>query len=349
LTNDIAVDGTTTLKMSGWTDATSTDFIIDGTASEKLTFTGNTLYSASVQGGAGNDSVTSGDGADEISLGAGADTVNSGDGNDRIGAEGGTQTLAITYGDNDTVTVTVNGVASDALVIPAGGGESDANVAEDLVALINAKSATNFATAAVGGTNDVVITYDQYFTAATVSESDAGDAAATVSVGAASGFSDAGDDVINLGDGVDYVYYNAGADKINTGGNDSDADIIYFQSDVADVAAEWTDTAAGSTVDVSEAVIITGYTLDKLDLADSAGDFAAVNTAVETQVTSNDAIGSDNDVDLFTGTYDSTTGLFTSAATADATDLLLIYDNDVGGTNDFSAIVLLEELTLTEN
>ncbi len=54
---------------------------------QKLTFVGNTLYSASVQGGAVNDSVTAGDGADEISLGAGADTVNAGAGNDRIGAE----------------------------------------------------------------------------------------------------------------------------------------------------------------------------------------------------------------------------------------------------------------------
>jgi hypothetical protein len=285
--------------------------------------------------------VTSGDGADEISLGAGADTVNAGAGNDRIGAEGGTQTLAITYGDNDTVTVTVNGVASDALVIPAGGAESDANVAADLVALINAKSSTNYATAAVGGTNDVVITYDQYFTGATVSETDAGNGNDTVAVGTATAFSDAGDDVINLGDGVDYVYYNAGADKINTGGNDSDADIIYFQSDVADVAAAWTDTAAGSTVDVSEAVIITGYTADILDLASSAGDFAAVNTAVETQVTTAAAIGNADDVDLYTGTYDSATGLFTSTATADATDLLLIYDNDVSGTADYSAIVLV--------
>jgi hypothetical protein len=327
--------------MSGWTDAGSTDFIIDGSASEKLTFVGNTLYSASVQGGAGNDSVTAGDGADEISLGAGADTVNAGAGNDRIGAEGGTQTLAITYGDNDTVTVTVNGVASAALVIPAGGGESDANVAADLVALINAKSALNFATAAVGGTNDVVITYDQYFTGATVAEVDAGNGNDTVSVGTATGYSDAGDDVINLGDGVDYVYYNAGADKINTGGNDSDADIIYFQSDAADVAATWTDTAAGSTVDVSNAVIITGYTLDKLDLAASAGDFAAVNTPVETMVTSNDAIGNNDDVDVYTGVYNATTGLFTSAATASATDLLVIYDNDVSGTPDFSAIVLV--------
>jgi len=337
LTNDIAVDGTTTLRMSGWTDASSTDFIIDGTAAEKLTFVGNTLYSASVQGGAGNDSVTSGDGADEISLGAGADTVNAGAGNDRIGAEGGTQTLAITYGDNDAIVVTVNGVASASVTA----SNDDITTATNIAAAINAKSATNFATAAVDASNDVVITYDQYFTGATVTDNTGADGNDTVSVGTATGYSDAGDDVINLGDGVDYVYYNAGADKINTGGNDSDADIIYFQSDAADVAATWTDTAAGSTVDVSNAVIITGYTLDKLDLAASAGDFAAVNTPVETMVTSNDAIGNNDDVDVYTGVYNATTGLFTSAATASATDLLVIYDNDVSGTPDFSAIVLV--------
>jgi hypothetical protein len=141
--------------------------------------------------------------------------------------------------------------------------------------------------------------------------------------------------------------FGGGADTINTGGNDSDADIIIVNADAADIATLWTDTAAGSTVDVSSAPIVTAYTADILNFAGSAGDFAAVNAATVTQVTTAAAIGNADDVDLYTGTYSAATGLFTSTATADATDLLLIYDNDVAGTSDFSAIVLVGGVTST--
>jgi len=153
-----------------------------------------------------------------------------------------------------------------------------------------------------------------------------------------------GADIIDGGDAIDKIHGGNGADKMS-GGTGSDADEFHYDAtgETAAAPSAWTNTAAGSTVDVSSADIISGEVGDKINLTDidGSGDtFTAVNET-DTQVTTAASIGQSADVDYYTGNYDSTTGLFTSAADANASDILIIWDNngDTTGT-DYEMIVV---------
>ena len=264
---------------------------------------------------------------------------------DKIGLNGRVETYTITYDAGDKAKLTLNGVDTAQVTFAT----DVATAAAAVASAVNDTTATSHATA-TSALGVVTVTYQSWEGVAGSSTfTDAGIllTGGVADAVSAAGTNSSGDDAISLGDGADVYVFGGGADTINTGGNDGDADTIIMNADAADIAAAWTDTAAGSTVDVSGAVILTGYTADKIGLAGSAGDFTAVNTATTTQVTTAATIGNADDVDLFTGTYDSATGLFTSEATANATDLLLIYDNDVSGTADYSAIVLVGGVTST--
>jgi hypothetical protein len=285
--------------------------------------------------------------ADEISGGAGNDVLTGNAGADRFGLTGRVETITIaSYDAADTVKFTANGVESE--VITAGTGNTNAaTVADDLADAINATSATSFVTA-TADTGVVTVTYAQYFgvAGATTLTVDGGtDMTAAVAIDTAG--DNAGADTISGGTGADTIVAGSGADSINTGGNDGAVDVIIIASDAASAPATWTDTSGGSTVDVSSALRITAYATDTISLAASAGNFTAVNPATITQVTTAASIGNADDVDLYTGTYDSTTGLFTSTAQANATDLLMIYDNDVAGTAAYSMVVLIGGVTTT--
>jgi len=336
--------GTATLNFSGFTSSSSASILVDGNSDGAKTITGNSTANVLLSGN-GDNTVTGGAGADTISIGSGENTVTAGAGVDKIGLNGRVETYTITYDAGDKAKLTLNGVDTAQVTFAT----DVATAAAAVASAVNDTTATSHATA-TSALGVVTVTYQSWEGVAGSSTfTDAGIllTGGVADAVSAAGTNSSGDDAISLGDGADVYVFGGGADTINTGGNDGDADTIIMNADAADIAAAWTDTAAGSTVDVSGAVILTGYTADKIGLAGSAGDFTAVNTATTTQVTTAATIGNADDVDLFTGTYDSATGLFTSEATANATDLLLIYDNDVSGTADYSAIVLVGGVTST--
>lgn len=337
--------GDATFNFSGLT-STGGALIIDADDDgDDKTIVGNNEANTYLAGGAGDNTITAGAGADGIAIGTGDNTVTSGGGADIVGYTGRVETFTMTYDADDTTKLTLNGVDTAAVTHAT----DLATTAAAVATAVNNTSATSFATA-TSALGVVTVTYYAWAGEAGSStdvDTDTDGTTATADAVSAAGTATSGDDAISLGAGADTYVYGGGADTVNTGGNDSGADSIVMNVDAADIASTWTDTAAGSTVDVSEAVIVTGYTSDTINLAGSAGDFAAINTATTTQVTTAANIGNADDVDLFTGTYDASTGLFTSEATADATDLLLIYDNDVAGTADYSAIVLVGGVTST--
>lgn len=337
--------GDVTFNFSGFT-STGGALIIDADDDgDDKSIVGNDEANIYLAGGAGDNSITSGAGADGIAIGTGDNTVRSGLGSDKVGYTGRVETFTMTYDAGDTTKLTLNGVDTSAVTHAT----DLATTAAAVATAVNATSATSFATAtsALGVVTVTYYTWGGTAGAATDVDTDGDSTTATAVAVSAAGTATSGDDDINLGDGADTYVFGGGADVVSTGGNDGDADTIVVNADVADIASAWTDTSAGSTVDVSQALILTGYTADVINLAGSAGDFAAVNAATTTQVTTAASIGSADDVDFYTGTYDSATGLFTSEATADSADLLLVYDNDVSGTADYSAIVLVGGVTST--
>jgi Ca2+-binding RTX toxin-like protein len=80
-TTTIAIEGTTTLKLSGWTDDAGNDLTFTTTDDEKKTFTGSNANTF-ITTGAGVDTITTGSGADRIEAGGGADILDGGDGAD---------------------------------------------------------------------------------------------------------------------------------------------------------------------------------------------------------------------------------------------------------------------------
>ncbi|NRP46012.1 Serralysin precursor [Marinobacterium sp. xm-d-543] len=175
-------------------------------------------------------------------------------------------------------------------------------------------------TIAVGGGDDVITGTDVATTADTITAG-------------------AGADTIDGKAGADFITGGAGADKMNGGAG---ADTFVQGATDSAAATTWTDeTSGGSTVDVKLADIITGAVADKIDLSGlDAVAYVAVNE-VATAVTDGSALGNADDVTYYTGNYDAATGKFTSAADADASDILVVYDADAAGAGvDYQMVVV---------
>ncbi len=123
--------------------------------------------------------------------------------------------------------------------------------------------------------------------------------------------------------------------------------VVYTTLEKPPLPEAWTDSRAGSTVDVSAADIISSQPGDTIDfsalVAHAPGDpgFSAVNE-IDTRVTDDSVLGEASDVTYYTGNYDADSGVFTSADDAGSADVLVVYDNDAGGVHtDYDMIVLL--------
>jgi hypothetical protein len=98
-----AIDGDTTVNMSGWTDTVAGGFTVTTNGNDDMTYVSNN-DDQTVTTGNGTNSITTGSGADDITGGTGADTISAGAGNDSIDAGAGADTLTGGAG-NDTFTV----------------------------------------------------------------------------------------------------------------------------------------------------------------------------------------------------------------------------------------------------
>ena len=138
-----------------------------------------------------------------------------------------------------------------------------------------------------------------------------------------------------------------GADTFTTG---TGIDIItYSVAGQTTTATTFTAAAGGSTISTVGMDIIVGAG-DKIDLS-ALGTITAVNET-DTKVTTNASVGAADDVQYFTGNYDAATNLFTSAADASASDLLVAWDNNgttAGTTYEVIIITGASDLTLASD
>jgi hypothetical protein len=320
-----SADADFTFKLAGTVGNVDGALIIVGGDGDDLIITGD-----------GNDNLTGDDGADVFMAGLGDDTITGGAGVDVVAGFGRVETLNITGADTSNVVLTLNGTD-----ITYASTATDSTAADAAVAAVN--TADVGVSAAKDGSNDVVLTYTFFKGTAGVVKTDSGNNAGAIAITTA-GATD-GDDTITTGAAADIVVYTGGVDSINVGAGDSAADTVLFLVDAVDAPTAMTDTSGGSTVDASSAVLITAGSADIINLALSAGDFnnSSTTTSTTTQVTSAQSLGTADKIQVYSGTF--AAGTWTSAAADDsagAHDALVVYDNDVSGSSDFSMFILLE-------
>ena len=147
--------------------------------------------------------------------------------------------------------------------------------------------------------------------------------------------------------GVQTITGGQGADTFTTG---TGIDIIdYTAAGQTTTATTFTDTAGASTISTVGMDIIVGAG-DKIDLS-ALGTISAVNET-DTAVTTAASVGASADIQYFTGNYDAATNLFTSAADASASDLLVAWDNNgttAGTTYEVIIITGASDLTLSSD
>ncbi len=272
---------------------------------------------------------------------------------DSFGADMGAVSIKLAATNNDSSFLRIDGDSADSdlglITITGGGKNSSFNLdgwvngsveAKSIVgvnaSLFNGTTTIDLAdvvngTTIKGGTNDDDITGtlgDDIITGGLGDDDISGNDGDDIINGGA------GADIITGGDGADIMKGDADTDRFIIGAGDSDA-----------VQASWTDTAGGSTIDVSGMDIITVVNGDN-DVIDFDAminlDVVTAYNAVVTQVTTGATVGQTEDFTTYTGTYSSITNLFTSTASASATALLLVYDtNGDGGGAIYQAVVLV--------
>jgi hypothetical protein len=288
-------------------------------------------------GDIGNVTTSSGDdGVIELSLVAAAGSVGdvsiTSQGSDVVSINAGDSlgdvTASVTTGDLLTLTIDGDTTLDAGNITITGAGDLEVNTVT--IASTGNITITSTATAALD------IDLSGVVSAGTVSVT--GGSGNDVVVGTATA------DTIVGGGGDDTITGGTGADKM-TGGTGLDTFAIADDATGnVTAAATWTDTDEGSTVSTTTFDIITVVAADN-DVVDVDAALTAHNT-VTTEITDGTTvIAQDDDVTTYTGTYDADTGLFTSTAIADATDLLVVYDSD--GAGDFEAVVLVGVTALT--
>jgi hypothetical protein len=226
-------------------------------------------------------------------------------------------------------------VTTGATAAAADGATKNADTAALLVSAINATSATSFVTASNVGAV-ITVNYAQYFgvPGAVAAEVDAdNDSTQTFAVTTAG--DNAGADTISGGVGADTIIGGTGAD-VMTGGTGTDAFIYTATGQTGAVTTFTLKTLDTTTLD---RLTVVNADNDTINLSALTGDIDAL-TAVTTAVADGATLGATGAVRTYTGTW--TGGVFTSTAVADATSLLVVYDNDgAGGGTTYEAIVLI--------
>jgi len=132
-TKTIAMAGTTTLNIAGYTDTTGGTITINAATATKATFVGNN-QATSITTGAGADSITGGTGIDTIvDSGAGDDVLNLGAGDNVVTDAGAGDDTITTGAGNDTVTDA--GAGDDTITLGGGIDSVDAGPGADSIVL----------------------------------------------------------------------------------------------------------------------------------------------------------------------------------------------------------------------
>jgi Ca2+-binding RTX toxin-like protein len=223
VTNITLLGATASLNFGGLTDSDGVSIISN--ASVRGTVTGTAF-------------------ADEISGGAGNDSFSGGSGDDRLGYIGRQEKIDIGYSADGAVVVTINGVD-----VTFNAATNDSDTADAAVTAINAAVST-FVTAAKDGSNDVVLTYSQFFGTPGAEKTDTKanvDGWTVTTIG-----DNAGADTLRGGEGADIILGGSGNDTIILTETTNATDTVFFAT-----------TAALNGSDT-----ITGFitTSDKLDI-----------------------------------------------------------------------------------
>jgi hypothetical protein len=151
----------------------------------------------------------------------------------------------MTYDSGDTTQIVINGVTAGPITHATDLGTTVGL----LIDAVNADSETSFATAATGGTGEVVVTYQQYFGtsgASTDVDTDSDSTTATALVVTTAG-DNAGKDSITAGEGTDTVVAGSAADTVTLTETTSAADIVLWTGTTAALIATETGAATGDT------------------------------------------------------------------------------------------------------
>lgn len=193
VTKTLAMEGTTTLNIAGYTDTTGGTITIDALTATKATFVGNNQPTI-ITTGTGADSVTTGTGADVITGGAGADTITTGTGADDI-----------TIGATDSLNTALDKI-------------TDYTAGTDDLDLVTVPT-TLVAAAAAGTAGADLVAAANYVSSGATAATLATDIAAIVALQGADAFDDVGDTIVVkltgasvAGTGVTYVIQNQAND-----------------------------------------------------------------------------------------------------------------------------------------
>jgi len=317
-------DNTTAMGLAtGSTEVVGTTVVVD--TSGLIDASGNNFHSSAST----KATISLGGVASAVSSGAGTDVLTGGVGADRFGFTGHTERITVTYNAGDAITYTANGVASTSITA----GTDLATTVGLIVAQINAKSATSFATA-TAGTGVVNVTYSQWF-GTTGTSGGAGAGNAVVSTTAAG--DNAAADTISGGLGSDTILGGSGADDITvgTGGaTASGADTVIYIGDA--------DTQVG--------VVATGFTFtgdiirglgstDVIDLSKVA-NLVVANATYTNGITF--AAAAANSVVVVTGAFVESTGVFTAGAASTTNNDYLLQWNGGATTTTVNSIMLAD-------
>lgn len=333
------------------TGNTGNDFIIGGTVADNLTGgDGNDL----IAGGTGNDIIT-GDAGDDIIYGnAGDDTINGGADNDTLIGGAGVDSLDGGAGNDEIVLASTTVDGTDVL---AGGNNTDTlRLTGDVaftgtisqfesVSLAEAADLT-IAAAELGDNTITTVTGTTGGVVETVTFTGTADAD-TITLATITSVTDArlvvnadgGNDAVTGSNFGDLINGGAGADVIDGGlGNDT-----YVIGGVGDLVALGTVTTGAVTVkNVNDFIAFTAG--DKIDL--SAIDQDSVTPGVQPLFffgteTAIRAVGSYS-LGVFSGSYDSTTGVFTDDTNNETTlndAVLVVIDMTGDGSLDHAIVV----------
>jgi hypothetical protein len=243
-------------ELKGAVSTTSVD-ITGGSGNDIIK--GATVVAATIDGGAGDDTITGGAGADTIDGGDGDDTITGGAGNDRINGGDGANTITGGAGD-DTITLGTAGTA-ETVKIAFGGEGQDSIVTfaadEDVIEFTGTSDVTGTSITAGGfGTADLtadavtiskgltVVNDDNTAAISTTAEiAKALAGTATGSTGNALSFANA--------DNVVYIALDNGTDSVLIKADDTNGDTVIDAGDIT-IIATLTGLADASTLTAAD-------------------------------------------------------------------------------------------------
>lgn len=280
----------------------------------------NSDVTVTLEGGAGNDTVTGTAKNDTIIGGLGADTINGGSGTDTV-----TYGSGITYGTDADVASSVTGADVIRGVVVNLGATA---VTKDAVFAGVGKYAANGLTEVAAGT--AAYTFDTSTNTKNSTNVDTLTSIENVIGGSGRDYivGTAGNNEITGAGGADFINVGLGTDKvIYTAHGDSYSGTI---TDAVTVLSGSVDVVAGMGNG------------DTIQLADITLTAAVSNASLDTTILAAGGTTTADDVNLIRGTYDAATGIFTRGTTSGDNDYLLQALDTAPNTETVMSVVLLD-------